>query len=685
MAFFDKNTDQEDNTMGVLAFNCDGVLVEANEKYIAMSGVLKVNILNKPLEDFDVYSAEKINAHNNSLSGHYYSRLARINNESLPVEIYYICQLSKQGMLITLFIKNIPNADTNNLHLPISNEILKQSKEAIMVTDSKGYIESVNQKFCNITGYSQGEIIGKTPTVLNSGVQGGSFYKNFWLQLKNEGCWQGEIWNKRKNGNIYPEWLNISSIKNTDGNISNYIALFTDITKRKKSQEEQHFQAYHDPLTNLPNRKLLFQKLNYLCAPNSEMQAQFVVLFCDLDRFKLINDSLSHDVGDALLKSVASRLEAALRENDIVARSGGDEFIVVIEGEKALQNIDNICRQILTLFDKPFHTPHGEFNIGISIGASRFPEDSMDVRELISFADVAMLKVKKRGGHDYTLFDAREKEMIKQRLELEQEIFQAIENMEFEVWYQPQVNVHTNEVYGVECLLRWNHPKHGLISPDLFIPIAEANGAIKSLGYFVLKTACKQLREWRISNVFTGVMAVNVSIRQFDRNDLLAQVRDVLIEEMLPGNSVEIEVTESLFSDDYAHFIPTLSAIRALGVKIAIDDFGTGFSSLQRLKTLPIDNVKIDKCFVDNLISSKEDCAIVKAVILLSKTFHFNLIAEGIESREQAEKLKRLGCNNHQGFLYSKPLRAHDFEKWINNFEVKPEHQLSLTHNMDCK
>jgi diguanylate cyclase (GGDEF)-like protein/PAS domain S-box-containing protein len=269
------------------------------------------------------------------------------------------------------------------------------------VTDNQGYIQTVNNGFSHITGYTQEEVVGRTPGILNSGKQDKSFYKQFWGKLINEGCWQGEIWNKRKNGETYPEWLNISSITDNKGNISNYICQFTDITNRKRSEEEIHFQAYHDILTSLPNRHLLFEKLERLFEFHREKPTCFAVLFCNLDRFKFINDSLGHEVGDELLKSVADRFSNKLRDNDILARSGGDEFIVVIKGEKSLRNLNKICKQILSLFENPFKTIYGEFKTTISIGVSQFPLDSMDVRELISFADVAMKKVKKLGGNHY--------------------------------------------------------------------------------------------------------------------------------------------------------------------------------------------------------------------------------------------------------------------------------------------
>jgi len=674
--FLNKVKTQEGQSAGVLALNLDGVLVDVNDQYLEMTGFTKEYLLGKNIDDIDDFASNKIFSKEKTTFGHYHSVLTNKDGRKVPIAVCYFLQQLENADQILLFMQE--NKSTGLVKTSIIEKIFDHTNEAIIVTDSKGFIQGVNKSFSTITGYTEDEAIGKTPGILNSGKQDENFYKKFWQQIIDEGSWQGEIWNKRKSGEIYPEWLNISSIRDESGAITNYICQFTDITSRKKSEEEQHFNAYHDSLTSLPNRHFLFEKLNDLCALHQDKSTCFAVLFCDLDRFKMVNDSLGHNVGDELLKSIASRIEAKLRDNDIIARTGGDEFIIVIEGEKAIRNLNKICLQILALFEKPFQTPYGEFKTTLSIGVSRFPADSLDVRELISFADVAMYKVKKSGGNHYSFFDVKEKTFIQQRLELEREISQAIEQNHFEVWYQPQINTETYEVYGVECLLRWNHPEQGIIGPDLFIPIAEANGSIKEIGYFVLKTACHQLRQWRINNIFTGVMAINVSIRQFERNDLLGQVQKTLTDEMIPAESIEIEVTESLFSEGKNYHTPILCALRELGVKVAIDDFGTGYSSLQRLKSLPIDNVKIDKCFVDNIEHCPEDAAIVMATILLSKTFKVDVIAEGIETQEQADKLTGLGCFNQQGYLYSRPLKAADFEVWLADFTLKHKDKKSL-------
>jgi diguanylate cyclase (GGDEF)-like protein/PAS domain S-box-containing protein len=657
---------------GILTLDANYILIAVNAQYLVITGFNEGDLLGNAVGEVDKFSAEKIYKNNgNSAFGHFNSTLQRKNGVHFPVDVCFFSQSTDNKDQTLLFFKEANYEDITKSNISIIGQIFDHTNEAIIVTDNQGHIQTVNKGFTNITGYKQEEVFGKTPAILNSGKQDKYFYKQFWGKLINEGCWQGEIWNKRKNGEIFPEWLNISSIKDDNGHISNYICQFTDITSRKKSEEEVHFHAYHDTLTSLPNRHLLFEKLEHLFKLHQDTPTSFAVLFCDLDRFKFINDSLGHEVGDELLKSVSNRFSEKLRSRDILARIGGDEFIVVIEGEKSLRNLDKICEQILSLFKDPFQTKFGEFKTTISIGVSQFPVDSMDVKELISFADVAMMKVKQSGGNHYSLFDTKEKDLIKQKMELDREISQAIEKQQFEVWYQPQINANTREVYGVECLLRWIHPEQGIISPDLFIPIAEANGSIKELGYFVLKSAYRQLRQWRISNLFTGIMAINISLRQFDRNDLFTQVQNTLAEEMIPGNAIELEVTESLFSEDNNHHTPILVALRNLGIKVAIDDFGTGYSSLQRLKSLPIDNVKIDKCFVDNIVDCPEDKAIVMALILLSKTFNVSLIAEGIETQEQADKLCELGCPNHQGYLYSKPLNAHDFEEWIIDYKQK--------------
>ncbi|WP_440877123.1 EAL domain-containing protein [Thalassotalea sp. PLHSN55] len=671
---------------GFFMLKADGSLVQTNSNYLNMTGYTKKSLAQLTITDIEVGTDKygnnaklllsKINTGHFECSYETRHRCADGKKISVEIKASYAPDICPY---ILVFIRDISLYKRAQSRITIVEKIFNNSTEAIVVTDPKGIIKLVNKAFTDISGYSAKEAIGKTPAILNSGRQDKAFYQAFWHALQTTGTWSGEIWNKRKNGEIYPEWLNIISVTNSHGEISHYISQFIDISELKKSQSKQLFQIYHDPLTLLPNRRLLFERLENLCKLNANYVSDFALIFCDIDRFKSVNDSLGHNVGDEVLKAVATRIQQALRGSDTIARSGGDEFIIVIEGAKDVNNIERIAAQILSLFETPFTTKHGDFHLTCSLGISQYPEDSTDVRELISFADLAMYKVKMAGGNNFCTFDKKQKDAVRHKIELENSIHTAIQEQHFEVWYQPQINCQTREVYGIECLLRWQHPEHGLIAPNLFIPIAEDTGLIKQIGLFVLKSACKQLRKWQINNYFNGVMAVNVSLRQFENNNLFEQVREVLTREMVAGSSLEIEVTESLFSNGDNATTEILHQLRTLDIKIAIDDFGTGYSSLSRLKQLPVNNLKIDKSFVDHITTSAEDVEIVKAILLMANSFGLDTIAEGVETIEQAEVLASLGCANHQGYLYSKPLPAEQFERWLLEYQ---QHQDDASFNI---
>ncbi|MEJ6122135.1 EAL domain-containing protein [Vibrio sp. 2-Bac 85] len=674
MAFFENLLDRYEKNGAILTLQLDGTILEVNQYYLKMLNTTTDNTIGKNIKEFDLHLAEQgISTLHNTTYGHYHSRLLTMNANTTPVEVVFF-RRHDQTNVITLFIKNLSYLDEAKHALSFLSKMYREYKEAVLVTDASGYILCANDSFSEITGYSSQEVLGKTPAILKSGKQDKHFYRKFWQELVNTGSWHGEIWNKRKNGEVFPEWLNVSCLKDDNDIITHYICQFNDITTLKKSIEEKKFHTYYDSLTCLPNRRLLFEKLAELQKSNVVKPAYFAVLCCDLDRFKMINDTYGHHVGDELLKCIANRFERRLRDNDILARSGDDEFVVVIEGEESLKNIDKITAKLLTIFDRPFLTGYGQFKMSISIGISQFPVNSTDLRELISFADVAMQKVKRLGGNQYAIFDSSEKQLVRQQHLLEQDIKVALSRQEFEVWYQPQINSITNQVYGVECLLRWKHYDHGIISPNIFIPILESNGMMKEVGDFVIETACMQVKKWQNKQKFNGIVAINVSLRQLDNEGFVSTIENILNKYQIEGCSIELEVTESLFSENNKYLIPTLHKLRALGIKLSIDDFGTGYSSLQRLKTLPVDNVKIDKCFIDNIVDSEKDLSIINALILLSKTFKFGLVAEGIESKQQADCLNRLGCFNHQGFLYSKPLRINDFETLLDDHKVNHLH-----------
>lgn len=673
LEFFEDPLQRYETKIAVLTLQADGTIIETNQCYLEMLNINEAHnsskqIIGKNIVEFDhVLASNNLSTLQNSTFGHYHSNLVKVDKQLIPIEVVFFRRIDQKER-ITLYIKNLDFLNHVKCNLSFLSKIFQASKEGILITDASGYILCVNESFRNITGYSNQEVLGQTPAILKSGKQNKHFYHQFWQDLINSGSWHGEIWNKRKNGEIFPEWLNVSSLKGGNGEITHYICQFSDISIFKKSIEDKKLYTYYDSLTCLPNRALLFEKLAILRKSSKALSQCFSVLCCDLDRFKLINENYGHHVGDELLKCIANRLNARLRSNDILARSGDDEFIIIVEGDKSLKNIDKICLHILSIFDQPFITIYGDFKMSMSIGISQFPLDSVDVRELISFADVAMQKVKKSGGNHYSIFDPSGKDIVRQQHSLDQDIRLALEKNEFEVWYQPQINSITHEVVGVECLLRWNHTKQGVISPFVFIPILELNGMIKEIGDFVLREACLQIKLWQKNNLFKGIVAINVSLRQLENHDFSGKVEAILAEYEVDPQLIELEVTESLFSDDNNHLIPTLLNLKKLGVKVSLDDFGTGYSSLQRLKVLPVDNVKIDKCFIDNIADSEKDASIIKALIMISKTFEFGLIAEGIETKKQANCLNSLGCINHQGYLYSKPLRVDDFNKWLIDF-----------------
>ena len=667
LGIFEELLNRYDKEVAVLTLQSDGMIIETSQYFSEILGTSDDNIIGKNITQFDsLLEHDGLSILLDGPYGSYHSNLKFID-EVIPTEVIFFRRADQENT-ITLFIRNLAHFNEAKHKLAFISKIFQASKEGMVLTDPRGGILYINQSFENITGYSNADVKGQTITILKSGKHDNHFYHKFWQSLVNEGSWQGEIWNKRKNGQIFPEWLNISCLRADDDQITHYIAQFSDINVLKNANQINKIQGYYDPLTCLPNRTLLFEKLAILRQQYLVTSEKFDILFCDVDRFKLINDNYGAHVGDELLKCISTRLAGSLRSNDIFARSGDDEFVIVIKGSAAIKYLNKIILHILSVFDEPFNTPYGHFKMSISIGVSQFPSNSTDIRELISFADVALQQVKKSGGNHYSIFDASQKQLVRQQHSLDQDIKLALQKQELEVWYQPQVNVLTHEVSGVECLLRWNHSTQGIISPTVFIPIVESNGLIIEIGEFVIRTVCKQLQQWTGNQLFQGIIAVNVSLRQLETHDFVQRVKNILLEYQVSGERLEFEVTESLFSENNHHIIDTLFRLRELGIKVSLDDFGTGYSSFQRLKSLPVDSVKIDKCFIDNIDSSEKDIAIVNALIMLSSSFGFGLIAEGIETKQQADCLNSLGCIKHQGFYYSQALRVKDYEDWVIAF-----------------
>ncbi|MES2878734.1 MAG: EAL domain-containing protein [Pseudomonadota bacterium] len=543
-----------------------------------------------------------------------------------------------------------------------------ESQEGMLVTDANRVILQVNQAFTDITGYSADEVVGRNANLLRSGQQDAAFYVDMSEQLRQQGVWKGELWNQRKNGEIYPEWLTITAVKQGSGDVSHYVGTMTDITLRKAAESEINELAFFDPLTRLPNRRLLMDRLQHALANSARNGREGALLFIDLDDFKTLNDTRGHDVGDQLLQQVAERLVACVREGDTVARFGGDEFVVMLEdlGEKPLEAINQtrlVGEKICAVLNQPYMLGDHQHRSTPSIGAAMFNEQHNSIDELLKRADVAMYQAKAAGRNALRFFDPQMQAAITARATLEADLRQGLQQNQFLLHYQSQVDL-AGRITGAEVLLRWHSLQRGLISPVEFIPLAEETGLILPLGEWVLKTACTQLAAWALIPALAHLtLAVNVSARQFHHADFVAQVLAVLDETGADPQKLKLELTESLLLKDIEDIIAKMVALKAKGVGFSLDDFGTGYSSLSYLKRLPLDQLKIDQSFVRDVLCDSNDAVIAKTIIALAQSLGLEVIAEGVETEAQRDFLASSGCQAYQGYFFSRPLPLDGFEQ----------------------
>ena len=536
--------------------------------------------------------------------------------------------------------------------------VFRNSVEAIVVTDAHERILSVNQAFTEVTGYAAEEIIGQTPRMLGSGIHSREFYQAMWRDLNILGAWKGEIEDRRKDGSLYPASLSISTVRDSNGRITHYVAVFSDITERKASEARIAYLAQHDALTGLPNRALLKDRLDQALAQATRLGKRIALMFLDLDRFKTINDSLGHATGDKLLQSVAARLRQSVRETDTVSRQGGDEFIIVLTGIDTPDEAGRIAAKILEQLDPPFDVDGQQLRTSFSIGIALFPEDGVSPETLMKNADTAMYHAKESGRDTYRFFDERMNVNTLEHLQLENGLRQAIARNEFKLAYQAQVDLASGRIIGLEALLRWSSETLGNVPPSRFIPLAEECGLIIPIGDWVLREACRQARAWQDAGLAPVPVGVNLSALQFRRSDIVAGVAAALAESGLAGHWLELELTESLLMESGPDVILTLGRLKALGVRLSIDDFGTGYSSLAYLKRFPVDRLKIDQSFVRDLAQNPDDAVIIRTIIQLGHNLRLEVIAEGTETLEQVDFLRREGCTAAQGYLFSRPLPA---------------------------
>ena len=560
---------------------------------------------------------------------------------------------------------DITTRKQNEEKLRFASTVLATTIEGVMVTDVAGNIVSVNTAFTEITGYEAEDAIGKNPRFLRSERQQSEFYQSMWAALTQSGVWQGEIWNRRKTGEIYPEWLTITAIRDDADQLTHYVGVFSDISSIKRSQAQLERLAHFDPLTDLPNRTLFQDRLAHAIDRARRYDHLIAVLLIDLDGFKTVNDSLGHPVGDRLLQEIATRLKTCIRIEDTVARLGGDEFAMVLADMVDGSDSIEVVRKILAAINTPIDLDGLTAQVSASIGIAIFPTDGDNATDLVRNADAAMYGAKEAGRRGYCFYRATMTHRAQEQLLQEQALRRAIAQQEFEVWFQPQLSLQTGMLTGAEALVRWRDPERGLVLPLEFIPLAEHTGLIIPIGEQVLQQVCQQARRWLDAGLPFGRLAVNVATPQIERSDFVATLKEALHASGVPADYLEIEVTESFIMKNADHANEVLLAIQALGVTTAVDDFGTGYSSLAYLKKLPIDNLKIDRAFIDGLPDDTNDSAIARAIIAMARSLGFKVIAEGIETPEQQAFLKAEGCDEAQGFYFSHPLPALEFERWV--------------------
>lgn len=547
--------------------------------------------------------------------------------------------------------------------------MFQSTQEGALITDEDSNIIAVNKAFTAITGYSEGDALGRRPNLLKSGQQNKAFYKRMHESLNKNGCWEGEICNKRKNGELYPEHLSIKNIYDDNDAIINRIAVFSDISHLKQTAEKIERLSNNDQLTGLPNRLLFQSRLSHALDIAKRKKYQLAIMYIDLDHFKNVNDSLGHTIGDEVLLMIGERLKRRVRESDTLARIGGDEFILLLEQVENIEQVAYVAQSILELMSEPFEFENGNnIFLGVSIGISFYPNDGHTAEELISHADAAVTQAKYNGRNCIHFYTLDLTHAAQKRMQLESELRRALVNKdELQLYYQPQVNIKSNKIMGAEALLRWQHSNDGIISPLVFLPVAEKSGLMAAIDYWVLETACQQQATWKKSNLYPLVIAINLTKYSFMDVSFLSKIKNIIQSTGVDPKTIELEITEGALIEPSPQVIQTITELKSMGFTLAIDDFGTGYSSLSYLQKFNVDKLKIDRSFVKDVLTDPQGEAITSAIISMAKSLDLQILAEGVENKEQLVFLQHKGCEIYQGFYFCKPIQVDKFEALVRS------------------
>lgn len=665
----------EQSPVSIETTDINGLITYVNQRFIDGSGfesselvgnkpsILKSGYHNVALYD-DLWKTITAGKH---WVGEFYNQ--RKNGETFweRANIYPLKNTNNEISSYVAIKEDITKIKEDEKKLRLASTVFQTATEAVMVTDANNLIVAVNQAFTIITGYQELEVLGKDPELLSSGHHDFDFYKEMRDELTGTGKWQGEICNRRKNGEVYYEWLSITALKNQAGELESYVSLFSDITKRKKAENKIYHQANYDSLTGLANRNLFLDRFEQSLSVAKRDNTSVALLFVDLDGFKSVNDNFGHSKGDQLLKCAAQRIEGAVRTSDSVARLSGDEFAIMLCGDNDVYSNEKVAIKVLKELATPFQLAEKEAYVTASIGIAIFPDDGHLSEELLAKADSAMYKAKEKGKNNVQFFTKEMDIKAQQRRSLEIELRKSLKNNELVLHYQPIHELKTGKVVSAEALIRWLHPQKGLISPIDFIPLAEDIGFIVDIGDWVLAEACKQAKNWQNQFEFSLKISVNISAAQLHRPDFFDKLKCVLAQSKLPPELLTLEMTESLLIEEDIHTLDKLQTIRDLGIDLSIDDFGTGYSSLSYLKRFPINILKIDRAFIKDITTNHEDEALTCAILSIAKSLNLKVVAEGVEEKAQCDMLAKHNCQFVQGYFFSKAITGEAFTAYISN------------------